>query len=664
LKTTEPEHHKEPKHDDTSNLEVMLIPVLEQKNKITCEALDLLVTGGRQLLRSLLIVWHDLAQIRNGMRLVYALDFSEIYSYLWPEKSRTFSNQVIREILHTKNIEFTLTPGTTAEFLRNLKQLAATSEAARRRFEDFISKPIVAGFLRCFEAYDSKRGYSEVLAPLTSIQSGIMDFAHLSSVLSRLSFLNEMDNLLPFNSFISESELEIEPDPKIFAQSEMSLRLRRRAERDINNFIDAHNYALVWALSNAHVNKKNTIYLLATSSPIPYLVFRNLKWEHFPTTKSYRGLPGLSDLSLVRHPVQILYLSQIRNLEDPGKKELFSAIIELNNLLNTWENIPIFKDYRKGKAHPTAFINLPETKRYLATFLKFRSRYDRLFSRARTSIEADLIAEENVRQSRGVGPWALGSYISTEVRTASQTTLTRLVFDLYDSLSRLTLGTIKKFGSGLRGIPESLIAEVDTQCIISSRKQLTLSSTRNTEFSCEEVVVILKNSSEPYFSGDIYRDYFALWWSTRLSFPEFLNEVRVYLTNVRATLGDIIPLLNSGKEFNGIYLYLDDESAPITAPLDMFPDLNPDELLGMAKMKRILMIRIATEIGDLCYDFTSTRGLPQRTGIISHLVSIESLSSLIYNSNQKKVALIEVRRIVREFLSRFEKGENQTHDKT
>ena len=82
---------------------------------LTCERFDIALKAGHQLLRTLQVVQHDLHLLsgRNRRRMLFALDFSDIHAYIWPETSRSIDRQVVRQALHSRNLEFTLPPGTT-----------------------------------------------------------------------------------------------------------------------------------------------------------------------------------------------------------------------------------------------------------------------------------------------------------------------------------------------------------------------------------------------------------------------------------------------------------------------------------------------------------------------------------------------------------------------
>ena len=60
------------------------------EGELSCETLDNLIGEGTRLLHTLHVIWHDLGLLKQGKRIVYALDFSEIFSFLWPSASRNY----------------------------------------------------------------------------------------------------------------------------------------------------------------------------------------------------------------------------------------------------------------------------------------------------------------------------------------------------------------------------------------------------------------------------------------------------------------------------------------------------------------------------------------------------------------------------------------------
>lgn len=627
---------------------------LSNERAITCEGLDILLSGGYELLNSLKVMSHDLALLKAGKRLVFALDFSEIHTFLWPEKSRSFSRQVTRALLLSKDIEFTLPPATTVEFIRHLRHLNISNVHIQKRIDTLINNPIVSAFLKSIESSVHNLGEIVFGAALSKIRMELDELSKLNHFLGRLSYLNNASNILSFDSFFNESEPPLKPDLNIFSQCTLSLDLRRPGQVDQGNLIDAHNYSLIWSLSNSHVYKHDTLYFFVTSSPLPYRTFRHILWKtshrivgtHHPT------------LSLVRHPIHVFYLSELLKEGGEGRKVIYNMIQGLSSMLRHLENIPNYQRFLKRKEKPTSIVRLPRNEQFVNSLLKFRARYERLFSPVRDAIESDFIAEENVRKERGVGNWAVGARVSGMSEALHEFPSTRLVYSLFDRLTKETMTTIKRFKSDLKGLPAEIIADVDTEGVIFRSHRLKLDSNENSEFNCNEVLVRFIDSEKFYCSADLYEDYFSLWWTAGCTFGEFLKAVRFFLVAMRNHNKKNPISIMRKKQFSGIYFYVAGADNPVVLSLEKFSDLNIDELLENISGGPIQMVRIATKFGDICYDFNAFRGLPQRAGIISHVFIEQPLIMFLHNTNLAQAPLRDVRRIIRRCSDIFQGNKN------
>jgi hypothetical protein len=618
----------------------MSFPPTANESKVTVEMLDLMVRGSNQLLRSLKIVLHDLSLIREGKRLVFPVDFYEIHTFLWPEKRQSQSRQVTLALLKSKDIEFTLLPGTVVELIGHLKRLISSNRTARSVFDEMLNRPFVYALLKYFNIVSDQDKDAKVLRAMSQVNDGLRQLAHLGLLVGRLEHLYSMKNLKPLNDFLAGDDFAITPNAQILRECEMSLTFRRATSR--NNFIDAHNYALAWALSDAHFDRKDTIYYLVTSSPNTFHVYGNLRWFEFPKHLKH---PDHPEASLVRHPIQVLYLAQILKLGDLGWKELQETIENLTQLLVAWRQIPAYDGFLQDRRQKlTRVVKFPTNRRYLNHFANFRRSFDSLFAPVRVAIESDIISEENFRRARGVDSHAVGVRAGS-LSDPSQFTSTRLVYSVFDTVTQLTIKTMERVTGS---IPPDLIAEIDTRSVVAKAKRLELRHEYNPTFSCIEVVVRDRVTGDVIFSGDIYEDYYALWWTTGSDFAGFLQEVHKFLATARSARKKSGAGLSwdKEKEYDGVYLFCLGVPEPKRVPLDDVPDLDPDSLLEAANGERVFMTRIATDIGDICYDFEAFRGIPQRAGIISHLKFIVPLSWLIENTNQKPAPTLEVRRAV------------------
>jgi hypothetical protein len=619
---------------------------LPSEEAITCEGLHYLTTAGVQLLRNLEIVKHDLALMAAGKRLLFALDFSELFSFLWPEQSTRGGKQVVHALFSSDRLEFTLPPGAQIELIRHIRRLASENMAAQQKLEELTSRPFVAALMKAFEESQPDTELQVVSAAISAIHAGLPELGRLAKLLRRLVFLSEMKTLIPLYTLLNADDWELQPDSGVLHECVTSLNLLRPGERQINNFVDAHNYSLLWTLSNAHVNTRDTIYLLVTSSAVPYKVFRRIKWGHFPETL---GDPSLPELSLVRHPTQVLYLDCAMRQGPQATSQVQSLIQSLARLLTTWRSLPEYEAYLSGKEKATTSVQLPKGKRYLNNYLRFRDGYQRLYSSVREAIETDLSNEENIRRLLGVSTWSMMDPVPGAPEGESQLVSTRIIFTLFDKMNTVMLRSLGRFEKGLVRIPSDLIADVDVEGVVYPKQRLTVEVAEQPEFKCREIAVVLLSDKQPYFSGDLYSDYYSLWWPTALTFQEFLTEARWFIAAARASkLVGSYMTTDKDKEFDGIYLYLQDQANPMHLTLASYPDLNPDDILSAAEKKMIIMVRIAMEIGDLFYEFLPMSGQSRRSGIISHVVAEEAIALLIYSTNLRRAGFPEVSRVIHE----------------
>lgn len=619
---------------------------------ISAEMLDIVVTGSNQLLRSLLVVLYDLSLIRQGKKLVFPLDFYELHTFLWPEQRQSQSRQVTRTLLQSQDIEFTLLPGTAVEFIDHLKRLVSANKTARVIFDEMLQKPFVHALLRYFGTRESVNQW-QVLNAVSRVNNNLRGLSNLSSALNRLEYLHNMQNLKPLDKFLDAEDEDLQPNIEILHNIELSLALRRPTAR--SNFVDAHNFALTWALCDAHWGRKKTIYYLITSSPLTFHAYKNFKWARFPQLLPD---PTHPEFSLVRHPIQVLYLARILKMGDEGWKELKNTTENLKRLLIAWANVPTYKRFLEAREKPTAIVKLPTNKRYLTSFVNFRNNFDLLFAPVREAIESDIISEENFRRERGVNAFAIGAR-SGSLTDPLQFTSTRLVYSLFDRLTQLTLKTIGRLDSEVQAIPKRMIKQVDSCGLLTSNRLQFKQQYRN-EFQCFEIGVWDEVNGNLLFAGDIYPDYYALWWTAGVNFAGFLFEIKRFMATARPFLKNVSKKNRSKKrkEYDGVYIFYLGGTEPTRVPLEEVHDLDPDSLIEAAKGVRISMVRIATMFGDFCYDFEAFRGFPQRVGIISHLPIDTPLSWLIEATGRKLMPSFELRRAVKRSLALM-KGEQK-----
>jgi hypothetical protein len=357
----------------------------------------------------------------------------------------------------------------------------------------------------------------------------------------------------------------------------------------------------------------------------------------------------------VRHPIQALSLAKVIESEgSSGRKQLLNIISGLKVLIHDFGNQATYKKFLRGEILPQTPIHLDRKRKYVETFLEFRDNYSRLFSDVRNAIESDIIAEENFRWQKNVTHSAIDGRISGSFEEASHLVSTRVLFKLFDQVTKITLEIIKKNKIVLEKIPETLLRDVDVEGLVIKRPRLKIQQYKNDDFACTELQV--QGNGELFLSGDIYHDYFAIWWQSSVTFSEFLDASRRFMASLPATKNR---KRKTRKLFSGIYVYFEDFSPSLQIPMEYEPDMALDRLQGLIGEKKVQMIRIAHQLGDICYDFEPFRGIPQRIGFVSHLPCVPQLSWLIHSTNLKKTALMEWRNTLNRSFRSFITGETK-----
>lgn len=621
------------------------------RSEITCEGLDLFMKSSKQLLANMEILSHDLELIKSGKKIIFALDFSEIFMFIYPEKSDLQNRQTAQLLLNSENLKFTLLPGTTIELVKALNRLIFDNKQLQNQVTDLLKKPIVNALLSFFSKNQLDDDFDFITRPFSTVKSGLIQINQLKKILQRLTYLKEAPNFVSLDEIFDQEDNSIKPNLDILHRCQSSFNLYRQGGRDFNNFIDSHNYALAWSLSEKHIEKKDTIYMIVTSSPATFKVYRNLKWDEL---RFKANNPSLPSTSLVRHPIQTLYLSKILANNIDGSKHLKQIISSLNFLIKEFGKLKSYKDYSKGEIASDRLVKLPRNKKYIDSFMRFRDSYTQLFTEIRYAIETDLITEENFRWEKGVNPWAIDGRISASFAEPVHLVSTRVLFKLFDQITNLTLEIISKNKNALENIPKDILREVDIEGVVIPPIKLEIHTSKNQIFNCKEIIV--KKGSQTFLAGDVYRNYYAIWWQSAVSFAEFLDAIRIFIASLPKNSGKV----NHRKLFNGIYIFLHDSREPLVLPIEQISALSAEDIKDFTSEKRIQMIRIADYWGDVCYDFEQFRSVPQRIGVVSHTKNFNQLSWFIYRTNLKRTALTEWNRVVSESLNFNSKKENQT----
>lgn len=614
--------------------------------KITVEALHLVIQQLKNVIYDLSVVKVDLELKQKDVELVHCLDFSEIHTFLWPERTNNQNRAITRRLLKEKNLLFTLPPGATTELVRHLRNLVSTNEEARKRFIEWLDKPLLIALMDFFAQNLEADVPPVIVDGLSEFAEDLKEVMYLNTRLRRLRHIKSMRNLKSFDTFVSSKTTGV--DKKVFREGYFSLNLRRPSDK-INNNIDAHNFSLVHHLTeNSYINQ-NRVFVLVTSSPIPNQVFRKIRWENV-----HNIIPNIESHSLVRTPLQALYYAELCRSET-SNKDIGEMIQSLSILIDKWQSKDKYKQYLNGDIPGSTNVKLPAGKKTARALVDYQSLYARYLTRVHDDLKADYILSENSRRSKTMDNWATGTELFSHLTDSfSQEASNKIVLDLFDDLKNKTLETISHNKKVLDALPRDMIFDVDTEGIIVEKKQLLIKKEANSQFDCIEITAVHMRSEISFSQAYVYSDRYSFWWPTKATLVDFLDSVRLFVAEARdsKTNGDLIP--ESEKTFDGIYLELDDDHEPhVHIPLNFMPELRSDDLYEIANMRPIKLVRIGMDLGDFCYETVSRPDFKPVAGFLSHVALPEPIATLIRYTNFNSISISEIESFVNLVLKDF-----------
>jgi hypothetical protein len=643
----------------------------ERKNEVTCASLDQLTRAAGGMRRDLWFLGQDLTRMTDyGKSIVYLLDFSELYSYLWPHFSRSQYKVIIRYLLTESPFQFVLPPGALAELLRKLQEQAREKGLLYHELSNFLENPLVLEFIRLYTANPDDppvmtRGViNQVNDKLTEAMKA---FTSEDEALGRLAALFESKRIRPLSSV--EGSKIVTHDQEVYRECLLRLESLRPGQEDIVNRVDAHNYAIAYALNEKLYSSADTFFLLVTSSPGTYSVFQEREWMTDPAHAAHPDT--ILRTSLVRHPVHLLYRSYLEPYGRNKRKVLRRAEKDLERLQGAWSNIAEYRAYRSTKAGAGRIVRLPRSKRYEKFLLRFRGFYYEMGRPVAGLLAADWAQESNRRQLRRVDSSGVGGGYSPvegpddkkgvpqapEARGGVATYRSALAtFDRVLQANSAQIGRIKK---ELDGFDRKTVGDFFSGATrIRDAERLRLRWRKNDEFGCTDVTVwqqqLLHNTEMAYLCADVYPDFVSFWWRTNADFNEFIKASRYYIREVCRRAGGLRPIdlsFGKGKEYNGVYFYAEDEV--VHADADAIENLSSESLLQLCRPDlQLKFIRLGLPYADLCYDFEAIGEFPQRAGIVTHALAYpEPIADFVLWTQAGFALELEVRRRVSEICS-------------
>lgn len=600
--------------------------------------------------RELFFLKQDFNRIeQHNKEIIYLLDFSDLYSYLSPEQSNSQYKEIVRHLLTSENIKFYLPPGAILELKYKLNKVHKSQLEGRENVKDIFSNPF---FEKFFEnknlTHKDIQDYTQF--PDTTIArffESIESFINISEPVRKLHELYQTGKLNFLSSIIEVKD--VEPDPEIYNMCYSELEASRPFVEKSTNSIDAHNYALAYALNNKFYESKDYFFLLVTSSRTPYSIFDKFKWQSDPHTLISKDY--LMRTSLVRNTVQLLYSNFLKDEGVVPTKELGNIIKNLGFLHDDWSNIPAYKKYKMNKdKNANLYVRLPKNRKYENHLLYFRKWYSKVFRPVAEVISSNMAQEENLRSIRKIDRIESSflyffdeSYqFANKKGNKSEIILDyRSIIHLYDRIINLTEKNIIATEQDLEKLKKRSLTEIDLKNEFLKLSKIYLQKEENNTLLCTEYNLILQDIKvkDVLFSVDVYKDYAAFWWRTNIEFIEFIRAVRYYLQSFSQQLTQRkiqITKIEKNKEFLGIYFYLDNDVKFFDAQYINASNLNSYDILELCdKSWNIIFVRIATEYGDFCYDFGPVSQFPQRAGFTTHIYAHQCITDFIQWTNIK-----------------------------
>ncbi len=612
--------------------------------------------------RFLTFAAQDLARARDRhANPVYLLDFSELYSYLWPEASKSPYREVIKYLLFKSKLKFVLPLAAMMELFNKLRLELSSQTTRQDELQELMSNPFYSTLI---QFYQTQSGADEP----TAFSSEVVE--NLVKLLRELRGEDERNDLL---ASLYDSERvrlilqvfdpkDLRPNITILEEAYSRLSANRPFRDDIVNYVDAHNYATAFTLTEKLYPNTRQICYLVTSSPVPYKTFDTIKWEEDP---DFGIAPDfIFRTSLVRHPIQLLLQSYFEQSTENPEEELREVRSDLNVLHNEWSKI---KDEKSFSVFGHG-LKLENTERqiYLSALDRYIAFYRKVLRPVAELVSADQAREANRRTRLGVDAVVPSGVIvstvaeerqadvlSADIPNAAEISYRDLIV-LFDKVITQTHHEVDRLSKTLRKTPRELLADLDISGAIVAPDKVSIDVVKDKDTnSIEFTAFVSSHSTQPIIllCADRYEDYTSFWWRTGVTFPEFIRAARYFVKSAKSQLRATKIVVDSSKQrqFLGYYIYTDQGTYHYA--LEQLPEeLNAGDLLELAgREKKIRFVRLGLVVGDLCYDFEPFGMIPQRAGIVTHL----PLSDPIANFVEATVSTYAQRSTIKEAITRI-----------
>ncbi len=642
-----------------------LLPIPESytvDDELTANDVENLTRTIGRINRFLAFTAQDMVRVQElGVKPLYLIDFSDIFSLVWPEESLSRYMEVVKFLFSSSKISFTLPLGAMMELFHRLRQKLSAQKTRRQDLDTLMSNPWYSALV---QFYDTQ---SRTITPVNEVvQNSYRLLRELHGDTTRYSRLASLfdSGKLNYISDIFEPK-DLRPDVAVFEEAYAQLSSRRAFRDDIVNYVDAHNYATAFALTDKLYWTTHQICYLVTSSPVPSKTFERIKWENDP--QADMSPEFILRTALVRHPVQLLIQSYLEQTSDNPLRALSELRANLEGLQT---------ELRAAVAHGDLSLlryglTLEKGRRseYLSALKNFLSFYWQVLRPSAELASIDQSREINRRRLLGVDAPTSSATLEEHNAKADQQQASgdisiageinyREVIILSDKVIAETENEISQLAEKLQKAPREVLSDVDLQGLIVEPDQLTIEVTEDVETQSTEFTAIIKsasfNTSTILLCADRYQDFISFWWRTNTTFVEFIRAARFFVKSAKSYMQKNGMEMSSPKprQFLGCYFYTNRGTFHVRS--EYLPEeLNAEALMQLIRKGDVVrFIRMGLDVGDIWYDFVPFGSIPQRAGILTHLDLALPIAQCVRQTSSVYAQHYLVEKAITEILSR------------
>jgi hypothetical protein len=237
-----------------------------------------------------------LREIQANYNLVLAIDFSEIFQYMYVNEER---HQMVSHIINNVNRQLTLPPGTCYELLWHADNTIGRPDT--ERWQGFRHRESVEIFIRRFyEASNDVEAQIKAYRIMDpNIRATLIELASTTrpgSPWKNVVKLLNKESFKPLGNFVDLDAIRLDP---VFERKVRDQLKRARFSPEVNNMIDSLNFAVTYACNEwqSRTDKPNTYYAIFTGSPGVARVYDNYLWQDQKIVRQAEYLKIMANLN-------------------------------------------------------------------------------------------------------------------------------------------------------------------------------------------------------------------------------------------------------------------------------------------------------------------------------------------------------------------------------